>query len=288
LKRIRQKYEFDNMKKKIAKYIKDCKCKINKHSFRTKMPMKITTTPQKGFDVVSIDSIGPFVVTKSNNKYAVTIQDDLTKYIEIIPVPSKEANMIAKAIAESFITTYGVMRFVKTDMGTEYLNEIFKEICQIFKIQHVHSTAYHPQAIGGLERSHRCLNEYLRSFINDNKWDVAANFFKFCYNTTPAEHGYTPFQLTYGRLANLPIEITRGPIEPIYNIDNYAKELKFRFQSAFERTNKLLIDYKERRKLAYDKNVRNLSLSVKDKVLLALENMVKLDKVYAGPFEVIK
>jgi hypothetical protein len=31
--------------------------------------------------------------------------------------------------------------------------------------------------------------------------------------------------------------------------------------------------------------VRNLSLSVKDKVLLAL---VKLDKLYAGPFEVIK
>jgi hypothetical protein len=123
--------------------------------------------------VVSLDTIGPFVVTKSNNKYAVTIQDDLMKYIEIIPVPSKEANVIAKAIAESFITNYGVMRFVKTDMGTEYLNEIFKKISQIFKIQHVLSTAFHPQTIGGL-------NEYLRSFINDNKddWDVAAIFFQ--------------------------------------------------------------------------------------------------------------
>lgn len=83
--------------------------------------MTITPTPQKAFDIVGIDTIGPFMMTPQGNIYAVTLQCELTKYVVIIPVPNKEADTTARAIVEKFILTFGPMREIRTDMGIDYL-----------------------------------------------------------------------------------------------------------------------------------------------------------------------
>jgi hypothetical protein len=244
--------------------------------------MEITTTPIKAFDLLSIDTIGPFVESNHGNKYAVTIQDDLTKLIEIIPIPAKDANTVARAIVGKFILTYGMMACVKTDMGTEYLNEIFREVGKILKIAHVHSTSYHPQTLGAIEVSHRWLTAYLREYICKNKsnWDTWCLYFKFCYNTTPGENSYSPFSLTFGRQANLPMDIVKSPIQPIYNIDNYAKELQYRLKIAYDRANKFLIAAKEKRKLEYDKKLNVITFHAGDRVLVSNEARTKLDQAF--------
>lgn len=54
---------------------------------------------------------------------------------------------------------------------------------------------------------------------------------------------FTPFELVYGRKTRTP-ECTmtgRGRVDPVYNIDNYANEAKFRLQMTAQLTKKLLI-----------------------------------------------
>ena len=43
--------------------------------------MVITDTPGKTFDKIAMDIVGPFNITKSNNKYILSIQDQLSKFI---------------------------------------------------------------------------------------------------------------------------------------------------------------------------------------------------------------
>lgn len=70
------------MKKTIAEFVKSCElCKKNKVITHTKEKFKVTTTPTKPFEVVSIDTVGPLPRSNHNNRYALTLQCDLTKYI---------------------------------------------------------------------------------------------------------------------------------------------------------------------------------------------------------------
>ena len=89
------------MKKTITHYVEQClSCKINKHAIPLRTPAIVTTTPNKPFDVVSLDTIGPFPITESGNRYAITLQCDLSKYVMTFPVPDKSASTIAKKNCE--------------------------------------------------------------------------------------------------------------------------------------------------------------------------------------------
>jgi Reverse transcriptase (RNA-dependent DNA polymerase)/RNase H-like domain found in reverse transcriptase/Integrase zinc binding domain/Retroviral aspartyl protease len=291
IKRLKLRYKFDNMKKFVKKLISNCElCKQNKHKNRTKMPMVITNTPAWVFDSVAIDTIGPFPKTIFGNRYAVTLQDELSKFVEIIPIATKEAAVLARAIVEKFICTYGAMKAIKTDMGTEYLNETFSEVGKYLKIDRKHSAGYRPETLGALERNHKCFNEYVRSFINDNgdDWDVWSQYYKFCYNTTPNNHGYTPFELVFGRKANLPIDVLAKIAQPVYNVEQYANELQFRLKMAYDKTKTYLEKEKEARKLEYDKNLRIVNFKIGDKVWIRDEARQKLDPVNLGPYRIIK
>ena len=111
--------------------------------------MVIAQTPQRAFDIVCIDIIGPLTRTEQNNAYAITLQCELTKYVKIIPIPNKEAKTVARALINNFILIYGPMSEIRTDMGIEYKNEVLENLSNVLNINHKFSTAYHSQTIGG-------------------------------------------------------------------------------------------------------------------------------------------
>ena len=46
--------------------------------------MVITDTPGKTFDKIAMDIVGSFNITKKNNKYILSIQDQLSKFIILV------------------------------------------------------------------------------------------------------------------------------------------------------------------------------------------------------------
>lgn len=92
-------------------------------------------------------------MTKSNNgnQYAITIIDELSKWLVIIPIENKSAKETAKAIFEKFILIYGPMKEFKTDMGTEFRNQLVTELCHFLKINQLISPAYHHETVGAIE-----------------------------------------------------------------------------------------------------------------------------------------
>ena len=136
--------------------------------------------------------------------------------------------------------------------------------------------------MGSLERNHRCLNEYLRSFADEHHadWDEWLQFYAFNYYSTPhTDHGYTPYELVFGVkpiTPNLPC-ITTGKIDPIYNFELYSKELKYKLQKSHEIAKQELIKQKIKRKETLDKFANPINLELGDTVYLQVNNRRKLD-----------
>lgn len=136
------------------------------------------------------------------------------------------------------------MKTFISDMGTEYTNETLQEICKFLKIEKNNSTAYHHQTLGTIKRSHRTFNEYVRFYITVDKldWDEWLKYFTYCFNTTSSTtHNYCPYEPVFSNLPNKFQEFNNvEKITPLYNIDNYAKEAKYRLQVAYKRVQLLL------------------------------------------------
>ena len=292
LDKLRLKYYWKYINKDVAKYVKNCdKCMKNKTRVNPVEKLILTDTPQKAFDVVQIDTIGPFPMSNKGNQYAITMICTLTKYLISVPIPNKQAKTIAKAIFEHFILIYGPMKTIVTDKGTEYLNDVIKELLLLLKVEHKSSTAFHHQTLGVCERTHRTFNEYVRSYVNDSKtdWDDWLLYFTYNFNTTPSTvHGFCPFELIFGKLPpNIDFLTEKQRIDPLYNVESYQKEVKFRLQTANELAQKLLEKSKAAVKTLIDKNAKPQELDVGDLVLLRREERHKLDPLFKGPYKII-
>lgn len=174
LERLRRKFVWKNMRGDVKRFVNSChECKMNKHAPGTKEKFVETTTPANTFDIVSIDTVGPLPLSAKGNRYILTLQCDLSKFVVCAPMPNKEANCVAKTFVEYFVLLYGIPKTIKSDLGTEFVNEVMKQICEVLRIKHIKSTSYHHETLGGVERMHRVLNEYLRSSIDQNSlnWD---------------------------------------------------------------------------------------------------------------------
>jgi len=126
---VQRLYYWKYMSKDIKEYIRNCpKCQKSKTTKHTKTPLTITETPQRAFDRVIVDTIGPLLRSETGNEYAVPLICDLPKYLVTIHIPDKSAKTVAKAILENFILKYGPMKTFITDMGTEYKNSIIEDL----------------------------------------------------------------------------------------------------------------------------------------------------------------
>ena len=283
------------MKKDIKIYISKCEsCQKNKYSHATKMPLEVTSTASKPFEKCFLDIVGPLVLTENGNKYMLTFQDDLTKFSEAIAIPNQEAITVAKAFVTNIICKHGIPETLLTDQGTNFLSNIFKNVCKLLKIKKIQTTAYHPQSNGALERSHRTLSEYLRHFINSQQvdWDEWLPFAIFTYNTTPhTSTNFTPFELLYGEEATLPTSITTKP-KICYNYDDYVQNIKAKMQTTRNIARDEILKHKNLSKLYYDKKGNIKHFKVGDKVLLhndsgTLGTNKKFNSKWLGPYEIV-
>lgn len=292
--KIRAHFYWPNMTKDISKYVASChRCKLAKPSQRNKEELVITDTPQKPFDLVQIDTIGPLQESKNGNKYAVTLQCELTKYLVTIPTRGKTAAEVAKGIFEKFILIFGPMKAIKTDRGKEYENELIKNLCSLLKVQHSTSTAYHHQTLGMVERCHRTFNEYVRVYLEGmlDEWDIYAKYFTFAYNmnkNSSNNEQYSPYELVFAKNVTLPHEILNGHIAPVYNIDDYVQEARYRLQIAHEKAKETIEKIKTRSKANYDKTSKPIEISVGDIVKIVAEANSKFQDKYKGPYIVNK
>lgn len=293
IRNITKKYHWPGIYKDVTEFVKHCKtCQRNKHINLKRQPMEITTTAERAWEKIYIDLVGPLPETDNNEKYILSVQDELTKFIEAIPICNKEATTVADGLVKGVILRHGVPSTIASDQGTEFLNEVLRRVCSLLKIRQINSCAYSHQSIGALENTHKTLGAYLRSYVTEKHtdWSSWLPYYVFSYNTSVhSETRYTPFELMYGRQCELPSNIRTG-IDVVYNYDDYVTDLKHKLQTAYAETRKALVERKQVRKEFYDTYYKVSPRCYEPGSLVLLKNEArhKLDPIYTGPFEVLE
>lgn len=288
---IKRYYFWSGLRRDVETFVKHCSdCQKFKYSKPNKEPLSITSTATVAFQKVFLDLVGPLSPDEQNNRYILTLQCELSKFVEGYSLPNKEATTVAKSFVENFVLRYGVPESIVTDQGTEFLAETFKETCKLLGINQLNSTAYHHETLGALENTHKSLGAYLRIQLSkgENNWSTWVPYWCFAYNNTVhTETRYTPHELVFGRSSRLPSNVTLG-IDPLYNFDDYPLELKYRLQVACNDARDNLVTSKTRRKELYDRNINKVNYKAGDQILLKNESGTKLEPLYKGPYEVVE
>lgn len=285
--KLKQRYIWKNMYRMVKNYISKCdRCQRNKQIRHTREPLCVTDTPTQSFETVVIDTVGP-LRPSMNYRYILTMQCELTKYVIACPIETKEAKSVAKALTENLILRYGIFKTLKSDRGTEFTNELMKEICELLKIEQRFSTPYHHETLGTVERNHRVLNEYFLSFVEGDSWEQWIPYYAFAYNVTPhVDTEYSPFELLFGRLPSLPgDEVMNHP--KVYNLENYANELKVRLKYSLDYARKLTMKVKENRQVESRDKANSIKLEIGELVLVRIENRRKNEAPYKGPYTIV-
>ncbi|GAU40531.1 hypothetical protein TSUD_366960 [Trifolium subterraneum] len=157
-----------------------------------------------------MDILGPLPTAARQVKYLIVAVDYFTKWIEAEPLAKISASNILRLFKRNVLARFRIPQVVVTDNGTQFTNKKFREfLATIGTTQHFTSVE-HPQTNGQAEAANRVLLRGLRRRMDTSKgnWTEELHNILWSYRTTPhSTTGETPFRLTYGTEAVIPVEI---------------------------------------------------------------------------------
>lgn len=186
---------------------------------------------------IATDILGELPQTANGNKYILVVADYFTKWTEAFALPNIEAKTVAAKIVEEFIVRLGVPEVMHSDQGLQYESRLFQEMCKLLDIQKTHTTPYHPQSDGMVERFNRTLTTMLSGFVNEHHtdWDVHLPYVMMAYRSAQHETtGMTPNMLMLGRETATPLDLMYEMPPQIKETPNnkWVWELQERLESA--------------------------------------------------------
>jgi hypothetical protein len=146
-------------------------------------PLGALSTVIFPFESVAVDVVGPFPRTKHGNKVLVVFIDHFAKWSEAFAVPNQEAKTIARLLVTEIISRYSIPKELLSDRKTNFISKIVAEVCDLFKIKKLSTTAYNPKCNGGVERHHRVIMDGLAKYCSENQtdWDEHIQLVLFAY-----------------------------------------------------------------------------------------------------------
>ena len=66
---------------------------------------------------------------------------------------NQEASSVAKAFVNVWLSSFGCPASLHSDKGSNFMSNLFKNVCKELGINRTSTTAYHPQGNGMIERT---------------------------------------------------------------------------------------------------------------------------------------
>ena len=87
--------------------------------------------------------------------------DHFSRWQDAIPIPD------ATATLDQRIFCYlGLPQQLHTDQGAQFESQLMEELCILWKVDYTHTTPYHPQSNGMVERGNRSVGDSLKPYYS--------------------------------------------------------------------------------------------------------------------------
>ena len=216
-------------------------------------------------------------------EYVLLVTYHFTRFTQAYATRTKSSKAAATKLFHEYIPKFGFPARIHHDRDKAFNSSLFQELHRLAGVRMSNTTPYHPMGNGEVERMNRTLINMLKSLPEGQKtkWKDHLSNLVFAYNSTVHKStGYSPFFLTFGREARLPVDCLL-PIEPnqttCQTYDQFVKEWKKSMQQAFQIANQHIEQAGKANKQRYDSKVKTVKIEVGDQVLV--QNMEKEGQV---------
>ncbi len=155
----------------VTKWCRECEdCERAKVTKQPAAPLAPFSEPARRFAHIHLDIVGPLPASAAGFTHVLTIIDRTTRYLEAVPLRSTSAESCVEAFTANWLARFGVPARVTTDQGVQFTSHAWAVFCRGLGVEHIQTTAYHPQANGIVERSHRQVKDALRARLAGPAW----------------------------------------------------------------------------------------------------------------------
>ena len=177
-------------------------------------------------------------------------------------------NISTETVAEAFVDIFskvGVPQEILTDMGTQFVSDVMKEVTRLLSIKQLTSSPYHPICNGLVEKFNSTLKLMLKRLCSERPkdWDRYINALLFAYREVSQEStGFSPFELLYGRTVRGPLQILKElwtkeiEEDEVKTSYQFVVDLREKLESTLEIAHQNLEKAQIRYKKYYDKKAR--------------------------------
>ena len=264
----------------MVRYGKSCHiCQVAGKPNQTIPPAPLYPIPVvcEPFERVLVDCVGPLPHTKAGNKFLLTVMCASTQFPEVFPLRKITMPVVVKALTK-FFSLFGLPKVVQTDQGSNFMSHVFGQVLKQLKIQHCHSSAYHPESQGALEHFHQTLKTmfctYCLEFEKD--WDEGVHLQMFAIREVVWESlGSSPSELVFahsGPLKLLREEWLHEGTEQ--NLLEYVSNFRFKLRRACEIASGNLKAAQAWIKRWFDRGPTNREFKPGEKVLVCCQFLV--------------
>ena len=183
--RILKCFEWPGMKKACEKWVTAClSCQQVKDPRKLRFPLQSIESSEFN-EVVQIDH-QKICMTDSGYHQVLVMIDHFTKYAEAVPCITASAEETCDHLINTWIARHGCPMTFQSDNGTAFVGQLTKELMRRSQVAQAHSTTYHPQTNGLVERQNRTLVSMLRVYCSRymTVWDRYLPQVMGAYNST--------------------------------------------------------------------------------------------------------
>ena len=163
--RIPHRFDWPGLRKACERWVNAClACLQVKDPRKMKFPLKSVESSEFN-EVVQIDH-QKICMTESGYNQILVIIDHFTKLAEAEPCQTASAEETSDHLITHWILRYGCPMTFQSDNGKAFVGDLNKELMKRSHIAQAHSTTYHPQTNGLVERQNRTLVNMLRVYCS--------------------------------------------------------------------------------------------------------------------------
>ena len=123
---------------------------VNRHM---RAPVANFRPRSRRFSHVHVDVVGPLPPSQGFS-HLLTVVDRFTRWPEAIPVSDTSALSLARALLQNWVSRFGTPEHITSDRVSKFTSIIWSQLSILLGPELHHTTSYHPQANGMVERFH--------------------------------------------------------------------------------------------------------------------------------------
>ena len=291
--RILHRFDWPGLRKACERWVNAClACLQVKDPRKMKFPLKSVESSEFN-EVVQIDH-RKICMTESGYKQILVIIDHFTKLAEAGPCQTASAEETCDHLITHWISRYGCPMTFQSDNGKAFVGDLTKELMKRSHIAQAHSTTYHPQTNGLVERQNRTLVNMLRVYCSRymTDWDKYLPQVVGAYNSTQhSTTGISPFMMLTGRERAMPLTFFYPEYEgKMTSPQAYVKEAIRRQQEINELCRRNTAQAQMRQRKKYDERILQAKPYEVGQYVWVFQDVIptkgtkKLLKKWRGPF----